>query len=411
MEKFENLKKWIMDNGGFVHPALGIDISCPENRIIIANEKIKKDELILRIPKKLTICSDPNIKVDKNFEFIRETVSIVPILHNEFKKGEDSFYYPYLSMLNGLDSYKNHPHYVLMKRPDFEKEWKKISNIVGMLSLKTLRERIMNIYLEKNMNFIIDQDTVLYYHLLYMTRAWSDIGFVPFADLFQSKQTSLMALNSKLDQKDNITFYELVIDQDYEPNEVIYINYMLFDESILYCNFGFIDDVDEKRNDSARTIQIKPKKFVNVNNSELECFKEKTLGQFPMNKLFISSLGISDALHQYLRISNLTEKDFGTKDTLDILNNKIISIDNELTIFKSIFNFLQSTCPTEEMVYNSEKILSDSSYVSSSVEYNLAKITIYQKKIFNAVYKTITETWDKILNAPSNHYLLQNKKL
>jgi hypothetical protein len=54
----------------------------------------------------------------------------------------------------------------------------------------------------------------------------------------------------KQEDNNNTVFYELVIDRDYEANDVIYINYMIFDESLLYSNFGFIDDSD-------RTIQIR----------------------------------------------------------------------------------------------------------------------------------------------------------
>jgi hypothetical protein len=414
MEKFENLKKWIIHNGGFVHPSLGIDLSCPENRIIIANEKILKDEVILQIPKKLTIRSDANIKVHKNFSFIQETIRMIPVLHKEFSLGEDSFYYPYLSMLNGLESYKTHPHYIFMKRPDFEKDWKRISNIISLLSTKTLKERIMNLYIQKNMNLNIDNDTVLYYHLLFMTRTWSEIGFVPFADLFQSTQSSNMALVPKLrkQEDDNNVFYELVIDRDYEANDVIYINYMIFDESLLYSNFGFIDDINETRNDNDRTIQIRPEKYKRVNDSEFEIFKEDVLKIFPMNKNYISTAGISKPLHQYLRILNLTEKDYQSiNDKSLIIKDEMISLDNELSVLRSILNFLNSTSfPTEEMVSVSEKIVSDSTFETSSVEYNLAKLTLYQKKIFNTIYNqclSLNECWSKMLNIPSSHHLIE----
>jgi hypothetical protein len=89
----------------------------------------------------------------------------------------------------------------------------------------------------------------------------------------------------------------------------------------------------------------------------------------------------------------------------------MISLDNELSVLRSILNFLNSTSfPTEEMVSVSEKIVSDSTVEISSVEYNLAKLTLYQKKIFNTIYNqclSLNECWSKMLNIPSSHHLIE----
>jgi hypothetical protein len=406
MNSYENLKEWIIKNGGYIHPGIGIDESCPENRILIANQKIENNELIFKIPKHLCIQEEVDLSINELFIISAKNIRKIISLHREFELGEKSLHYPYLSMLQDLKSYQSHPYYQIKYHPEKSTEWEKICNFSKICNIRVLKNKMTKLFFEKIHKLPLTDEQILYYELLIMTRVWDNIGFVPFADLFQSTQDSKMFLL----ENDEKTHYQLTVDRTYEPNQTIWINYGIFDETILYTNFGFIDDIDEKRNLS-RTLRVTiPNLPTNLPETKLNKFKEEKLSTLPKNEIYFSSKGISNSLLAHLRVLNLSEKDF-----LFLENNKdfktIVSMENEMHVLKSVLSLLFSQIfPSKEMVQESKRIISEG--VKNSTSYHLAKITMYQRDIFNFVFHLTLKGILGIFNLPNdfeikfNHHLL-----
>jgi hypothetical protein len=409
---FEKLKEWIIKNGGYIHPGIGIDESCPENRILISKQKIEKNELIFKIPKHLCINGEIDLSLNELFTISAKDIRKIISLDREFQLGEKSIHYPYLSMLQDLKSYETHPYYQIKYHPEKSTEWQKICNFSKICEIRVLKNKVTKMYFEKILKLPLTDEQILYYELLIMTRSWDKLGFVPFADLFQSTQDSKMFLV----ENEEKTHCQLTVDRTYEPNQTIWINYGIFDESLLYTNFGFIDDIDEKRNLS-RTLRVTLPKLSNQRNlseTELWKFQEQKLSTLPKNEIYFSSKGISNCLMAYLRVLNLSEKDYLFLDK-DKDFKTIVSLENEINVLKFVLVLLFSGIfPSKENVQESKRILSDNiNYSTQSIPYHLAKVTMYQKDIFNYVFNLTFKGIFGIFNLPNdleiifkNHHLL-----
>jgi hypothetical protein len=411
--KFDRLKEWIISNGGVIHDGIGIDESNVGNRVLIAKEEIPKDTLIFEIPKDLCIIRNHNLKVNPNFEKFEREIHLVSFLKQEFELGPKSFYYPYLNFLPLIEDFKDHPVYVGYKNPTKLSEWRKICVFSGAASIAMTNLKFVKLYFDKMTKIEISEDELLYYYLLIITRTWGEVGFVPFADLFQSRQTSGMFLEKNEENMRQI----LTVDRNYKTNDVIWINYGLYDDSLIYTNFGFIDDMDRSESlpRSMRVNLTKEGKQEGV----LKEFVSSELNKFKPNTLFFSTSGISKAIFEYLRIINLTEKEYELimNDELDRMNymKKIVSIENEFKVYQNLFSLIfSSNFPTKEMVELSKDIFKKEQ--SSTIEYHLATLTMIQKDIFKNTFSSLVKTWIGAIGVPSeiistfnNHYLLDQE--
>ena len=412
MSEFEKLKQWIINNGGYIHPGIGIQENDPDNRILISTQRIEENTLIFEIPKQMCITEDFDLSVQPIFSLVEPDIRRISKLYKVFQLGESSFYYLYLSFLQHLDSYKNHPHYEFYYHPEKYEQYSKICNFSKLSEIKITRQKIIKKFFDKVLNLNISDEEILYYELLIMTRCWDKVGFVPFADLFQSTQTSKMFLGN------TETHYRLIVDRTYEPNDTIWINYGMFDESLLYTSFGFVDDLEDKRESTSRSMKIFPPNNISTNNLELKTYKEDQIASLSKNHYYISTKGISNSLLAHLRIMYLTESEYelmGDDKNKDF--KQIISLENEFHTIKYIMACLFSDLfPTKEMVEESQKIISsysNNTNKADSIEYNMAKITMYQKDIFKYTFKLAMKGINTMLGIPSqinasyeNHHLL-----
>lgn len=419
MSSFEFLKKWIQENNGFIHPDISLDQTDPNNRVLICTKNIKQNELIFDIPKELCIGKDNSLNISNTM--FESDIRQINSLHREFSIKENSKYYPYLCMMNDIGAYHQHPLYVLNKNPHLSKRWSKICNFSKIFDLRILKIKTIKLYFENNLGLKISDEQIMYYELLIMTRCWDNIGFVPFADLFQSCQTSEMLLA----ENEEKTHYQLHTDRDYKPGDTIWINYGIYDEALIYSTFGFIDDVQETRN-IMRTIKIVPPSIFKKGSDDI-AHKHEKITELKKNQHFLSTTGISNSLLEYFRVYNLSQRDYErilTVSGSDLNNSnymkEFISLENELAVLRDLITILFSRIfPTKGMVDESDMILNNKDIDRSSVEYHLAKITLYQKQIFKNVFNLILKSWIGILRVPKeiiwqfgNHHLLdiQNEK-
>jgi len=413
VSKFDLLKRWIVSNGGFVHDAIGVDEKNPGNRVLIAKDEIEENTMICDIPKELCLLKNPDLIVNPNFSTFENDIHLVTILHKEFQLGSKSFYYPFLSYLPERDEFRHHPIYVAFKNPEKLNEWKEICNFSGLIDIRLTNLKFVKLYLDKIAKIDISADDLIYYNLLIMTRCWGNVGFVPFADLFQSRQSSIMFLANNADH----TRHNLRVDRKYSVNDIIWINYGIYDDSILYTTFGFIDDIDEVAS-IHRSMRISLPKNVDK-EAELKKFIEKELLEYKTNNLFISTLGISNGIFEYLRIVNLTQKEYESINKDELYMKNIISIENEIRVYQNLFTIMINyyVFPSKEIVSRAKKILEDITGEErySSIEYHLAKLTMIQKIIFKSAFTKLVTAWIDILGVPSgieitfkNHHLLDD---
>lgn len=80
------LFSWIEDNGGYINPKLELSTGPDENwtiRGIFATSDIKEGEMIFSIPPVVQLCHP-------------DTCGLIQLMRDELKKGERSFYWPYI---------------------------------------------------------------------------------------------------------------------------------------------------------------------------------------------------------------------------------------------------------------------------------------------------------------------------
>jgi hypothetical protein len=122
-------------------------------------------------------------------------------------------------------------------------------------------------------------------------------------------------------------------------------------------------------------------------------------------------MGVSNCLMAYLRVLNLSEKDYLLLDK-DKDFKTIVSLENEINVLKFVVSLLFSGIfPSKENLQESKRILLDG--IKNSTEYHFAKLTMYQKDIFNSVFNLTFKGIFGIFNLPNdleikfkNHHLL-----
>lgn len=177
-EKFENLVKWIEDNGGYVDKDLYLFVGENGDRCLkIKKPKLEK-ELLVVVPKECNISGKTWIETCLN-------------LLSEFSKEEKSFYHPYIEMLPKMDMFKNHPFFKFE-----ENEFEIIKNIHFESG-----QRLINLYLNTELLKVVSSDLDIpviyktekwlkYVLLLFNTRSWGNVGMIPIVDLIQHTQHS-----------------------------------------------------------------------------------------------------------------------------------------------------------------------------------------------------------------------------
>lgn len=175
-EKFENLVRWVEENGGYIDKDIYLHVYENGDRCL-KTKKYKDDkEVLFRIPCECYIQGKSWYEVSVK-------------LLGEFSKGKDSFYYPYLCMLPSISNFKNHP---LFKYNEDEiaiiaKLNKECARLLQdcYKRIFTLEQIVKNLILPE---YFKNREILKYVICLCNTRFFGTSGLIPIVDMLQHVQ-------------------------------------------------------------------------------------------------------------------------------------------------------------------------------------------------------------------------------
>lgn len=393
-EKYQLLKKWILDNNGFINEKLDFTYINNENRYIVSNNDINPEELLFSIPDKLCINNKlindiPNIN-NINIDNLDINSIMILILKYHFSLGENSFYYPYLNLLPSYEDYNYHPLYKY--NDELGKKWRTISNkIVDMIESQIrIIDKIFDNFTKLGIN--ITYQEVKYYYMIIITRQWTNVGLVPFADLLQHSNSSNLLLNTN-----NNSHYIKNNNNGIMKNQIIYDNYGLYDDNILFTNFGFVDQINNTQ--LSRFIKIpiinnikNDTPFNRLRLTELNSFKSK---HFILSNNFFDK----NILYQ-LRLYSLTLSDIKSIDISTTFYNQVISISNEKESYLSLFKILKNLISSKSDIKSIMNNIND--YHPDSIEYKISSLVLFENEIIRYSINMLLYEWIKLLGCPFN---------
>ena len=425
-DNYYKLIKWIRKSGGYVLPDMKIIESNVDNvieRSVYATKPITKSVHIVRIPKKCKIHSElvyeiPNI--DKWVELDNQNIIknnsiyriIIALIYQKIL-GKKSFYYPYIRVLPKMSDLKN--HFIYNYNEQNLAEWKKCSTPFSSSAKddKKILEDIILFLKKFNSKYTIfeldpvkfgnDDDIldklVTWAFVIYLTRAWTDHGCVPYADLLNHSSTSGMKLKyitSGLNLPVSKSFPDFSIMENrhtYDVGEEIFNNYGSFDGKKLLINYGFA--VDE----GIQYMQVRMN-FAPV--SSLHHYINSEINKFniPKKTLLLTTRTPSANLLKYLRLTSLNTHDLGITRNVENYPNKVISSNNELsvnkTLLKLILELRRNEYTTER--FNDCQILLKTS--KNSITLKLATIITKEFQILKNNTAWVHANWITRLDTP-----------
>lgn len=240
---FEIAKKWLCENGGYVHPAL--ERSSHDGLYgVFATEKIDKGEVIVQIPDQLCLDAKkfdqyPVLKKFKLDSLMDKTVAVFLV---EYNKGRKSLYHPWFTILPSIEEFKEyHPYFASEQEliqmgklcPRVEQTLRKFSAQIEKFYFQTLG--------------LFKKGDIEWAYVNYLTRAFEDKGLVPFCDLFNHNSEKGRGI------QDN---YSLIAGENTKAGDEVHISYgKHYDTLELWLSFGFVDK-REKHCVSCQNVKI-----------------------------------------------------------------------------------------------------------------------------------------------------------
>ena len=417
---FEKLRKWIESHNGYVCPNIKVVRSKIDDRIqnsVYATDIIPSNTEILRIPKICKLGGElvyqiPNIEqwinIDKddviknNFHF-----KIVIALIYQKSLGKKSFYYPYIKHLPKSTDFIEHPIYNYSE--DMIEEWTNCSSSFS-LELQILMQKFkkLNNFITMCMEQypIIDlskfgtnpgilDSLVKWGFIIFLSRAWTGHGCIPFADFFNHKSSCQTIFNhypEKVREGESV----MEIKTTYETGDEVFNHYGHWDNKALYINYGFW--ANEPVKFMKFTINFNPTTPLSYYIAEL--VKNEKISP---DKVLLTSRGPSGLLIKYLRITSLADYDIHKVDTLKN-NNKFgvqpISPSNEIIVYKNLLKLINGLRANEYSVerFNNCKMLFETS--DNIVTKNLAQIIISEYEVIKNCIVWVHANWISKLETP-----------
>lgn len=175
-EKFENVVRWVEENGGYVDKDIYLYVYENGDRCL-KTKKYKDDkEVLFRIPYECYIQG-------------KSWYEVCVKLLNEFSKGKDSFYYPYLCMLPTISDFKDYP--LFKYNEDEIIVIQKLNKECGRLlqdcykRIYTLEQIVKNLLLPE---YFKNRHLLKYVISLCNTRFFGTAGLIPIVDMLQHVQ-------------------------------------------------------------------------------------------------------------------------------------------------------------------------------------------------------------------------------
>ena len=234
---YMELFNFINDNGGYIHP--GIERKRGKNGIygIFTKQKIKKEEILFNIPKKLTINIDTN-KIPEKLKLKGNLFLKVYNLLLEKRKGEQSKFKIQLSLYPSLEDLKE------TESAFFENEVHDAINktISYFIPPKDKLKKMISIMDPIKDSFTYEE--ILYAFLIVLRYSWKE-ALVPGIELMNHKSFSnqlyYKSLSNTLgvDKGKKFFYYKNIADLD--KNEEVFIGYGIKSIKSLLFGYGFFD--------------------------------------------------------------------------------------------------------------------------------------------------------------------------
>ena len=250
-KEYTNLLNLIKNNGGYVNPKLIPNEISKNNRFIISNDKINKNEILLFIPHKISI-SKLNFLVNNKcveaygFDEELDYACIIYFMTIDKFNSSSLFkpYYDYLPIFNKTD--------FIIDFNDEEIEMFKETGITEGIkyyhyfyekALEPVKEKLKQFSLKKNIRYEDILEVFKYNYDLAVTRNFGRPGsfydintMVPYLDLINHSDKS----NTYWFYEDNKEGYTLIAMRDINKYEEITDSYGKYSNSYLYKTYGFV---------------------------------------------------------------------------------------------------------------------------------------------------------------------------
>jgi len=407
--KWNRLKSWITDNGGFVSETATLGISNESGyRGIFAVEDIPKDTVLARIPKAVILKDTPEIQ---EFATRAEAGSTyVPgllALAREAVKGVESHWHPYIEMFPTMEDYiQFHPLAKIIslasaeQREDLVAPWNELlprfsNKLLGQASAFDIYVNLTHTQNTKERMFddsIFARETILLANMIRQSRMWAEYGYLPYMDLFNHRNE-----NYGVDLKEDNGDWLMVVRHDIKAGEEIYDNYGVHDNQQLFGSWGFCDWNKIIR---YKRIPIDVHRTESVLGHAVDFLlqkQHKTVGGL----FFVADAGFTPAIHKLLRTSSLNARDLGIlmqkypEDPAQLLGEHMVSLDNEaVTIAKGV---KLARIVKADYVKSVEEYRQIAREATDSVLSILAKICVEDLEVLASFESTAKQSWSSLL--------------
>ncbi len=392
---YDDLVKWIKDNGGYIHPDLHIVSENKNNHTYCSvhykqTHPVKLNSKITQIPHKLTISRElfEEIIGHNNYSQYIECDEkyfklIVALIYEAFKK-ESSFYYPYIRTLPNLASFESHPILLNFFNKDtfssldslnleFTKiirfKSNKLENLIKSILSFTQEFKIFDSSISENEL----KEKIIWAYMILSTRAWSD-NLIPYNDLFNHKNSSNVILVVENKAEAAYSYFSDSQFQNKNSSYEIYGNYGHYALMSLQSYYNFLAE------DGINSLCLPFSLKANDEFAELKTQEIKKCN-FSQKKILLSNNGVSKQLFVMMRILSLDKNEYKIlsqkKDKNKYYN--IVSYKNELRSIRLLIhtvlnlkkeNFsLEIMNKTYEMMkrFESKKVLLPSEQIMKNV--------------------------------------------
>ena len=375
-EKWNDLKSWIESFGGFLHPNIELR-QTPVGRSVFSTGQI--DGKVFNLTKTLCLnAENSGVTIDSEVFNFKESV-VIALLTEYYKP--NSFWTPYLNLLPHLREFSTHPIFLrhIGKFPNVSPT---ISQVVEICYQEFQKfEENLQKYISQTALFENCQTSdILWAYLCVITRMWSSLGLVPFADLLQHSNESEMAINAQDDQ--------LFMTGSFIEGQELFDNYCLDDDQTLFTNFGFVESSNLSLLSVGFLFEERPKM--------IQVLIDSILQTADIKKLILTNRGINVQLMRYLRLNFLDSHDLKLVDLADDnIGVDIITLGNELKCLKKIKYSLSNLFPVEAIDLATSQIVN---YEQGTPEYMIFKFILRVDDLKTSLDAFIDEYWMNFLS-------------
>ncbi len=373
--KYQNLTNWLIQNGSYVNPKMGIRSEGTNGNGMFAKETISNEDLFNISNACLLNYENSKIPYSAD-EFDHRQKTTIALIYE--MRNPSSFWKPYLELLPGFESFSNHPIF-LSTRSNFSR----VSSLINFYidrshdEYKSFLEKFRT-YTNRN-NFLIDlsDDEFLYCYLLTISRMWTGIGLIPIADLLQHSNTSHISLNK------NENFANMKSVDTISSGQSIYDNYLLNDDIMLFINFGFVDGSDLITIPMNFAFEEQPQVISKLISREFD----------NIGKIYLTSDGINVNLMRYLRLNLLEMSDIDAIKDQSEFGNQIITLGNEFKALKKLKFRLSNYISQEDLV-----LLNSLNYSQNETEKSIFLILNRIFKLKEMTFSFVKKYWSDLID-------------